>query len=199
VRAVLVILFTDFQFGLPKLCCCDLICSAPSTEIHRVNQVRARCSKPYASNGQDKAFIADLIPVHDIEPFTVDGKKVYDPRKLDPFKQPEASAVLIIRHHEATQAAAPITDAAREGSPARSDRSCVSNATALQVPDDVITYPIGSDGQALIVSIENPKLNGWLPCNPVQDYKIEILPSGTKVITSESLGILKYVAMICLV
>ena len=132
-----------------------------------------------------------------MEPFKVDGNTVYDPRKLNPFKQPEASATLIIRHHEALQAAAPLTDVAREESPARSERSCVSYA--LQVADDVITYPAGSDGQALIVCVENPKLNGWLPCNPVQDYKIEILPSGTKVITSETLGILKYVAMICLV
>ena len=87
----------------------------------------------------------------------------------------------------------------REASPARSDAgSLVSNYTVVQA-EDLITYPTGCDGKALLVNLENSSLNGWLPVNPSRDYALETLPkTGAKVITSESLGIMKYAALLCL-
>ena len=142
-------------------------------------------------------FIDAFVSVREAEPFKIDGKRVYDPRKLDPYTPPVPSAALIVAHHEAVQDGQLVEQ--RESSPARSDAPSIVSNASVQMPEDLIIYPPDMDGKGLLVNIDNPLLSGWLPVNPSQDYRVETLPAtGAKVVTSESLGILKYVAQLYL-
>ena len=138
------------------------------------------------SNGQEKKWVDEIVPVKDFKHFTIDGKRVWDPRKEEKFTEPEDSASLIVAHHETA------IENDREGSPARSE---ISHASYIDsAPSDIVTYPSGVDGKALLINVANPNLYGWLPNNPSMDYKVDLLPgSSSKVILSESLGIVKYV------
>ena len=125
--------------------------------------------------------------------FTVDGRRVFDVRRNDKFTEPEVTHVPIQPPEpEVDEAMADIRS--EQGSVVGSEAGSLASVTG---PGEIITYPT-PDCRGLLVNVSNPNLCGWLPPNPKRDYNCHTLPNGAVVVTSESLGLLKFALGTCL-
>ena len=122
--------------------------------------------------------------------FTLEGRRVFDVRRNDKFTEAPVEHVPIQAANDDSQD--------RADSPGRSDAGSVANSiVSVTGPPEIISYPT-PDSKGLLVNVANPNLFAWLPSNPKQDYNIHTLPNGSVVVTSESLGLLKYALLILL-
>ena len=153
---------------------------------------QARLQKPYASNGKDTIYLEKELTVKEFVHYSINGERVYDVRRENKFSEPPQSIMSFpIQPPEEA-------NTNRATSPARSEVSAVGSiANSVAGPEEIISYPM-PDNKGLLVNVSNPKLFAWLPSNPAKDYVTHVLPNGSTVVTSESLGLLKFAFLILL-